>query len=71
VLASGISRLLAGVRSGSLHGLRQTPDLGAVVGIGGRDVQVREMAQHVDGQIDLRAFLALGTFVAGALAAFG
>jgi hypothetical protein len=71
VIASGLGRLLDGVPGDGLHGLRQTPDLGAVVGIGGRDVQGQEMAQRVDSQMDFRAFLAFGTIVACALAALG
>jgi hypothetical protein len=82
VFASGLGRLLAGVAlvdvgeidgvtGGSLHGLRPTSDLGAVVGIGGGDVQGQEMAKRIDGQLDLRVFLALGAIVASSLATLG
>ena len=82
VRAGGLGRLLTGVAlvyigqidavpGGGLHGLGQPPDLGAIVRIGGRDVQRQEVAQGVDGQMDLRPLFALGPIIAGPLAALG
>ena len=82
VLARSLSRPLPGVAlidigevdviaGGGLDRLGELPDLGAVVGLGGRDVQRQEVAERVDSQVDLRAFLALGAIVFGPLAALG
>jgi hypothetical protein len=49
---------------GLLEGLGQATDLGAVVGGGWGDVQRQQMAQRVDGRVDLAAPLALGSVVA-------
>ena len=69
-VAGGLGRLLAGVAlidigeidgvaGGGLHGLGQPPDLGAVVGVGGRDVQRQEVAQRVDRQWTFEPLLRL------------
>ena len=56
---------------GRLHGFCKAADLGAIVRIGRRDVQSQEMAEGIDGGVDLRALLALGAVVAGPVAALG
>ena len=46
-------------------------DLGAVIGVGRRDVQGQEMAERVHRHVQFRALLALGPVVAGPLTALG
>jgi len=53
-----------------LNGLGDAADLGAVVGVGGRDMQGQPMPERVDGQMQLRSLLALGPVVAGPCSAF-
>src|SRR6185503_17650380 len=40
-----------------LNGLGDAADLGAVVGVGGRDMQGQPMPERVDGQMQLRSLL--------------
>ena len=54
-----------------LHRLGQTSDLGAIIGVGGRDVKREQVAKRVDGHVQLRALLAFGAVIAAARAAFG
>jgi hypothetical protein len=56
---------------GRLHGFGQLADLSPVIGIGWRDVQRQEVAERVHRHVQLRALLALGSVVAGPLAALG
>jgi hypothetical protein len=54
-----------------LNGFGDPVDLGAIVGVGGCDVESQKMPERVDGQMQLRAFLALGSVVGRARSAFG
>jgi hypothetical protein len=74
----GVGTVVAGINEGDidtvaggvLHRLRQPPDLGAVIGIGRRDMQSQQMTKGVDRHVQLRAALAFGTVVACPWAAF-
>jgi hypothetical protein len=48
----------------------EAADLGAVIDIGGGDMERQQMAERIDRQMQLGAALALGTVIAGARAAF-
>ena len=55
----------------SLVCLGHTPDLGAIVGIGGRDVKRQQMAWDIDRQMQLRTLLAFGSVIGRSRPAFG
>ena len=82
VRTGGHGRLLAGVAlidegdldaraGGRLHGLGQPGDLSAIIGISGCDMQRQEVAEGIHRHVQLRTLLALGSVVAGPLAALG
>jgi hypothetical protein len=48
----------------------EAADLGAVIDIGGGDMERQQMAERIDRQMQLGAALALGAVIAGARAAF-
>ena len=58
--------VLSGLR---LNGLGDTADFGAIIRVGGRDMQSQKMAKRVDGQVELRSLLAFGAVISGASAA--
>jgi hypothetical protein len=49
-----------------LHRLRQLGDLRPVLCVGGRDVQLEQMPQRVDGRMDLRALPPFRVVITGA-----
>ena len=67
----GQRRRVDTVSSRGLDRLGHASDLGAIVGIGGRDVERRQMAEGIDRQMQLRALLALGPIVGDPRSAFG
>lgn len=56
---------------GLLYGGGETVDLGAIVGGGRRHMKSEQVAERVDGQMQLGALLALGSVIAGPVTAFG
>jgi len=54
-----------------LHGGGETSDLGAVVGGGRRHMKREQVAECVNGQMQLGALLALGPIITGPMPAFG
>jgi site-specific DNA recombinase len=62
---------LDALAGGLLAGLGKTADFGAVVGIGGGDVQREQVAEGVHGGVDLAALLAFGPVMAGPVPALG
>lgn len=54
-----------------LNGLGDPADLGAIVGVGGCDMQSQKMAERIDGQMQLRPLLAFGSVISRASAALG
>ena len=54
-----------------LNGLGHPADFGAVVGICGRDMESQKVSERIDGQMQLRTFLAFGSLVSSARPALG
>lgn len=60
-----------GVVDDYLYDTRKPVHLAAILGTGGREVERQQMAQCVDGHVDLGALLGFPTVITSPLAAFG
>jgi hypothetical protein len=65
---TGQTHLLAG---GGLHCLRQAANLGRVIRVGRRNVQRRQLARRIHGQMQVGSLRAPGAIIPGSLPTFG